>query len=307
MQEFFAIFSQIILPVFVLIGLGVVLQRKFKLDLDTLAKINMYLFVPAVIFVKLYETEFAANIFFQILFFFILLILSLKLLSALISKLFKHSKSMRTAFSNSVLFYNSGNYGIPVNDLVFRGDAFAMSIQIIVLTFQNILTFSYGVVALQSVGGFQWKTIFNYFRTPLFIMIALGASLNYFNVSVPQFIMVPAGYLSDGMVAVALFTLGAQVAFLKINSFNATIAASLMTRLLLGPALAFAIILAFGLEGILAQALLISSAMPTSVNSSIIAQVYKNEPEYAAQVVWMSTLLSSITVCLVIYFANWYF
>lgn len=307
MQEFIIIFTQIILPVFVLIGLGVLLQRKFKMDLDTLAKVNIYLFVPGVIFVKLYETKFMASLFFQLLLLFMLHIILLKLVSMLISRLFRHTKSMRTAFSNSVLFYNSGNYGIPVNDLVFKGDTFAMSIQIVILTFQNILTFSYGVITLQSVRGFQWKVIWDYVKTPAFYMIVLGASLNFLQIKLPDFIMVPAHYIADGMVSIALFTLGAQVAFLKLKSFNLSIVASLLTRLILGPALAFVLILLFGLNGVIAQALMISSSMPTAVNSSIIAQVYKNEPEFAAQVVWISTLLSSITVCFVIYFANWYF
>lgn len=307
MQEFIVIFTQIILPVFVIISLGVLLQRKFKLHLDTLAKINIYFFVPGLIFVKLYETKFTASLLYQLTFFFILLIILLKVVSYVISRIFRHAKSMRTAFSNSVLFYNSGNYGVPVNELVFRGDSFAMSIQVVILTFQNILTFSYGVIVLQSVGGFRWKVILDYVKTPVFYMIVLGASFNYFNVTVPEFIMVPAQYIANGMIPIALFTLGAQVAFLKLNKINPSLIASIISRLLLGPAFAFLLIYIFGLEGMIAQALLISSAMPTSVNSSIIAQVYKNEPEFAAQSVLLTTLLSAVTICFVIYIARLYF
>ncbi|MFK4998120.1 hypothetical protein ACI2OX_14435 [Bacillus sp. N9] len=36
------IFMNIILPVFILIAVGVLLQKKFKLDLYTLAKLNIY-------------------------------------------------------------------------------------------------------------------------------------------------------------------------------------------------------------------------------------------------------------------------
>jgi len=55
------------------------------------------------------------------------------------------------------------------------------------------------------------------------------------------------------------------------------------------------------IEGIIAQTLFIASAMPTSVNSSVIAQEYDNYPELAAELVFLSTLLSSITVVVVIY------
>lgn len=301
MQEFLSILTQILLPIFILISLGIIVHRKFELDLKTLSRLNLYVFVPGIIFVKLYETEFSGQLFLQLLFFFVLLIVILYSLSRLISYFLGHSRGMRTAFSNSNIFYNSGNYGVPVNDLVFKSDPFAMSIQIMILTFQNILTFSYGVIALQSVEKFNWKAVLDYFKTPVFYALVLGIGFNLLNVQVPSFILIPAGYISDGLVAIALITLGAQVAFLKIKSIDRAIAISLILRLIGGPTIAFLIIISFGLNGLVAQALFISSAMPTSVNSSIIAQVYDNEPEYAAQVVWMSTLLSVITVCTTIY------
>ncbi len=39
------------------------------------------------------------------------------------------------------MFFNSGNYGIPVNDLVFRSDPFVMSIQVIMFTLQTYFCF----------------------------------------------------------------------------------------------------------------------------------------------------------------------
>ncbi|MDY0394104.1 hypothetical protein RWE15_05945 [Virgibacillus halophilus] len=47
-------------------------------------------------------------------------------------------KKEKITFSNSVMFFNSGNYGVPVNDLVFKSDPVAMSVQVIMLTLQNI-------------------------------------------------------------------------------------------------------------------------------------------------------------------------
>lgn len=78
---------------------------------------------------------------------------------------------------------------------------------------------------------------------------------------------------------------------------------SLLLRLLIAPALAFILLKFLNLEGVLAQALFISTAMPTAVNSSIIAQEYNNEPQYAAQTVVMSTLVSSLSVTIIIYLA----
>ena len=65
MNAFITIMLDIILPVFVLIGIGAALQRKFSLDLYTLAKINIYFLVPGIIFVKLYEAKLSWDVFQQ--------------------------------------------------------------------------------------------------------------------------------------------------------------------------------------------------------------------------------------------------
>ncbi|WP_250129913.1 AEC family transporter [Jeotgalicoccus sp. WY2] len=73
--------------------------------------------------------------------------------------------------------------------------------------------------------------------------------------------------------------------------------------MLIIPAMALPLLFLFNVDGVVAQAILITTAMPASVNSSVIAQQYSDDPEYAAEIVMMSTLLSAITLPLVIYTA----
>ncbi|MDQ0483642.1 AEC family transporter [Guptibacillus hwajinpoensis] len=294
------VFVDIIVPVFILIGIGVLLHRIFHFDLYTLAKVNIYFVVPGFIFLKLYETAFSLSLFLSVLWFFLILIFVLYFISAGISRLFRYSKSVRATFTNSILFYNSGNYGVPVNDLVFKHDPFAMSIQVIILTFQNILTFSWGIFALKTVEGNKLSAVVGYFKMPVLYAMILGIGFNLLNVDVPEFVLIPANYIADAMVALALVTLGAQVAQLRFAKNLSVVYVSLILRLIMGPAIALAIIYLLGLQGVIAQALLISSAMPTAVNSAIIAQEYENEPELAAQIVLASTVLSMVTVTVVI-------
>jgi predicted permease len=304
MNAFITIMLDIILPVFVLIGIGAALQRKFSLDLYTLAKINIYFLVPGIIFVKLYEAKLSWDVFQQVFIFFALFIVSLYVFSLLASLLFRYNKSMKVAFSNSVLFYNSGNYGVPVNDLVFRHDPFALSIQILILTFQNILTFSYGIFVLKAINGGKLKAALGYFKMPVLYAVLFGVGLNVTNIQLPAFIETPAQYSADAMIAIALLTLGAQMAQLRFSEHLFSVYASVFIRLVCGPVIAFSLVLLLHLDGVVAQALIISSAMPTSVNSSIIAQEYENEPAFATQAVIFSTLLSSVTVSATIYFVR---
>lgn len=304
MIELITILRDIILPVFIVMAIGFILQRKFSMDLSTLSKLNIYFVVPAFIFVKLYSTTFSASLFGYVLLFFVLLVSILYIISILFAKSLRLEKGKKTTFSNSIMFFNSGNYGVPVNDLVFKSDPLAMSIQVIVLTLQNIFTFSYGIFSLQSVNTSKWKAMLGYFKMPVLYAMAAGITLNALHVPIPSFIWVPANYIADAMIALALLTLGAQVARIQFKSGLSTVYSSITVRLIISPVIAGLIIWVFQVEGIVAQALFIASAMPTSVNSAVIAEEYKNHPEFAAQVVLFSTIISAFTVSAVIYLAG---
>ncbi|WP_172370004.1 AEC family transporter [Sporosarcina jiandibaonis] len=307
MMELFIILKDIILPIFVIMALGFVMQTKFDLNIQTLARLNIFFLVPGFIFVKLYSTKISFNLFGNILLFFILYVVILYVISHFIGKAIGLEKGEKTTFSNSTMFFNSGNYGVPVNDLVFKSDPLAMSIQVIMLTLQNIFLFSYGIFSLQSIKVGKLKAALGYFRMPVLYAMLSGVLLNVYNVPIPSFIWVPANYIADAMIALALFTLGAQVAKIKFSTGLTTVYYSLALRLAVGPLIALAIIYIFKVDGIVAQALLIGSAMPTSVNSAVIAEEYNNHPDLAAQIVLFSTLFSAITVTLVIYLARFLF
>ncbi len=304
LAEMLNILLTVVVPIFLMTGLGYVLQKRVKLDLRTLAKLNINVFVPGFIFAKFYKADLAVNLLFSIVIFFIIYIVMLYIVAFALAKIQNLDKGKETTLTNSVLFFNSGNYGAPLNDIVFKSDPLAMSAQVIVLTLQNIFTFTYGVFAIQSVQIGKLKALINYFKMPIIYALLLAIILNYNHIPIPEFMWTTVSYLSDAMIAVALILLGAQIANIKINFRWSSSYIYIFVRLIVGPAIALVIIKCMGLDGIIAQTLFIASAMPTSVNSSVIAQEYDNYPELAAELVFMSTLFSSISVVIVIYLSH---
>ena len=57
---------------------------------------------------------------------------------------------------------NSGNYGLPVSQLIFSHNPVGVSIQIFIVIFQNLLTYSYGIYNLLSATK-QSEVLFNHF------------------------------------------------------------------------------------------------------------------------------------------------
>lgn len=307
MVEFTMILRDIILPVFIIMTIGYILQKKLALDVQTLARLNIYYVVPGFIFVRLASTDIAFDIFMKVIFFIGLFVFILYILSSIVGSLLKLQTGEKVTFTNSVIFFNSGNYAVPVNDLVFRGDPFAMSIQVIVLMLQNIFLFSYGIFSLQSISSSKWKAALAYFKMPVLYAMVGGLLVNAFDITVPSAIWVPANYIADAMIAIALLTLGGQVAQLKLMKGLSTVYVSVALRLLGGPLIALLLIYAFGISGVMAQALLLASSTPTAVNSAVIAQEYKNHPDLAAQIVLFSTLASAFSVSFFIYLGRMLF
>ena len=299
------IFFQIVAPILVLLVVGGFLQKKFQLNVKALASLVTYCFIPAAVFVNIYETSINMSVIVDVTMFIVLFIGSQMILSAVIARLMGLDRMQSAVFKNSVVLINSGNYGIPVAQMIFATQPIGVAIQVILVIFQNMTTYTYGLYNLISTTKSGLEILKEFLRMPLIHALWMGALLNYFNVTIPAPISIPIHYIADAFVAIALITLGAQLAQLKITAmFNKLVLVSAFVRLLVGPAVALLVIWVLKLDGVVAQSLFIASAFPTSRNSSSLALEYDVDADSAAQAVLFSTIVSCITVTVVIYISN---
>lgn len=299
------IFFQIVAPILILLFVGAILQRKFQFNLKALSHLITYCFMPAAVFVNIYETEIELSIVGQLTMFIILFIGSQMILSHYLAKLLKLDRSESAVFKNSVVLINSGNYGIPVAQMIFAAQPIGVAIQVILVIFQNMTTYTYGLYNLISATKSGKEILKDFLKMPIIHALWIGALLNYLNLPIPQTIRIPVDYVAGGFVAVALITLGAQLSQIEMKTmFNKTIFVSCFTRLIVGPAVALLLIWVLGIDGVIAQSLFIASSFPTSRNSSSLALEYDIESATAAQTVLLSTIISCLTVTVVIYMST---
>jgi predicted permease len=301
MNYFSHILINNIIPLSVMIALGSLLYRLFKLDIKTLSKLNFYLFSPAVMLKMLYESSISFAILGQVLLFFAVFFTALFALTEVVIRLRGYESGMRSAMRNSIIFYNSANYAIPLNQLVFVGDAFTLSVQIVIMMMQSLLPNTYGIYSVnsgQKDRRLVWRTILT---MPVVYVIPFAFVLRGFHVPIPTAIYTPLNYVANGFIAMALLTLGVQLGSMTWKLRFSDVLLSNAMRLLVGPLLGFAVVLAFGFHGPLAQALVLSCAVPTSLSSVLLAVEFDNEPEFASQAVFSSTIFSIVTVTFVIY------
>ena len=110
---------------------------------------------------------------------------------------------------------NSGNYGLPVSNLIFSHNPIGVSIQVFILIFQNLLTYTYGIYNILSTTKTFKEIIISFLRLPVFHALILGIIFNYFKLSLPKPILLPLNHLADAFIAIALIVLGDNLPKLK--------------------------------------------------------------------------------------------
>lgn len=290
----FEIFVDIILPIFFIIGCGVLLDRKFKVDLPTMSKLNFYVFVPALVFIKIMDNNIEAGDLRDIIVYAMILMVALYLLSWIISLFTKDKSPVLTMGS---MFYNTGNYGIPLTMLAF-GEKMVPVIAVILMV-QNFVSFSFGIWLLEK-DKHGMKAFLGVFKVPVIYAIIFGFLIKGFNIELYPQIQQPLEYIAGGLIPIALLTLGVQLSRVKLSKNLPRLSQIVVTRLLISPMLAWGIVVLMGFEGALAGMLIITAGLPVAVNVYILSAEYENDEELASQAVFWTTLLSVVSIAVLI-------
>ncbi|SMC90074.1 AEC family transporter [Sporomusa malonica] len=318
MTIFFHILSHNIIPIFLLISLGFLLSKKFDLHIFSLSKLLFYLFVPSFIFVNLYTTELKLDML-KVLLCGVLLLITNDMIARIIAKARKYDVGLTNAFKNSIMFNNSGNIGVSLITLIFGSAPFvidgktpylneAITAQIMILILQNISVNTLGFYNAGRANGSMKDSIKTILTMPAIYVIPLVLIFKSMQIDITAIPVWPTlEYLKNGLVPMALITLGVQLSKTNFDLKNVDIHLSVFTKLIISPLLALIYIQLLGLTGVVAQAVFIAHAVPTAVNTALIAVECDSCPDFASQAVMLSTLFSAITLTLVIYAAQFIF
>ncbi|MDO4534349.1 MAG: AEC family transporter [Clostridium perfringens] len=315
MEIFLFILLHNILPIFVVIIVGFILGKKFKLDVKTLSKLNFYVFVPSFIFTYLYKSDISLKLMNVVLVTALVFIWNL-IIPFIICKVRKHDRDFVGAMTNSIGLFNSGNIGIPLVTLVFSSAPFvidgktpylalALTCQILIMTFQTIMSNTLGFINAGRATVDLKTAIIKVFKMPAIYAIILAFLLKlvpYNLVNIP--IWPSFTYMGDALIPIALITLGIQLSKTKFKLSHPDVYIANFLRLIVSPVVALILIYILGIHGVMAEVLIIALSAPTAVNAALIAVEYDNHPDFVSQAVFTSTLFCSITMTFAIYMAR---
>ena len=293
------IFVNNLLPVFLVIGVGVLLGVTLRPDVKAVSRTTFYALTPCLIFAGLTDTPLDGAQAGQIALFAILATLLTAVVAWLVATALGWRRKRRRAMVLPVLVINTGNFGLSVVLFAFGPEAQARAMIYFVTT--AVMAASVGVAF--AAGGGSWREVLsNLARIPL-LWAAVGALLvGVLGIVVPDLLMRPIRLLGNTAVPMMLVILGLQLAR-SVHTLRSSVGSILLAsalRLLVAPVLAIPVALATGLEGLTYQACMLEASMPAGVTSTVISLEYDLEPEVVTGTVFFSTLCSAVTLAVVI-------
>lgn len=297
---FFQILGSVILPIFLIVGAGWLLDRVFRLDLPTLSKLNFYIFVPALMFVMLLDDRIDARTVGVVSVFTLLHLLLLFGLTWAVGAL-PALRPRRTVLTLGVALNNCGNFGIPLVGLAFvHWPVNPVAILTVIIMVQNLFTFTAGVWLMEREARGGAGVLRSMAKIPVVYVILLALLLNWRHWMPPAPVMHSIRLIGQGLIPIALLTLGVQLSRARLSKALGPVFTVTGLRLLFAPLLAVALLPLFHLDHAVAAILVTAAGFPVAVNLTILSAEYRQDEDLAAQSIFLSTLLSGATLAVLL-------
>lgn len=289
-----------VLPIFLLAGLGWVARTVVNVDVREPAKLAVYLLVPGLIVNSILTSQLQAGEVGKIIAFGLLITAVLVGLTLTIGRLIGWNAAERSASVLGTSFMNAANYGLPVVFFAFGQAGFERAAVFVVL--QSLMYYSVGVF-FAARGRMNWReAVRATFKLPLIWAAAGALVLRLSGVVLPVVVMKPLGLLANSAIGMVLLLLGMQVASIKLRGARSKIAVGTVLRLVASPLIGLVLVALLKPDPLTAKVLVLQSAMPTAVNTTLLAVQFDAEPDLVSGICLVSTLASLGTVTYWVWF-----
>jgi predicted permease len=289
-----SVFVSDIVPIFLIAGVGYLLASKLQANLKTLAHVAFYALAPCFAFRMLSASRMTGPEAGRIAVLAILVAGVMGLLARLAAIPFRLSRAELSGFLLVAMFSNGGNYGLPVVLFAFGNEALAPATVYFVTS--SILTYTAGVFLAASGRRSVSRAILGITRTPAIYGVAAAGLVVTTGISVPAVLLRPIQLLADGAIPVMILVLGMQLQRATKPERPRVVAAAVVLSLVAAPFVALGLTWLLGLTGYARQAGVVLASMPTAVITTILALEFDTAPAFVTNVVFITTLLSPLTL-----------
>ena len=284
------IFS-IIFPILAIVLLGYLYGRRHAPDMAAANKLNIEIFVPALIFDVLSGKEFNLDEYQLLAVGGIAVIFGSGLLAWPIARLLNYQFK---TFVPPMMFNNSGNMGLPLALFAF-GEA-ALPAAVVLFIIENTLHFSVGIKMLDSR-----SSISGLLKSPLLIATLAGLVVAVMHIEIPEVVAIPIEMLGQVSIPLMLFALGVRLIHIDWHAWRIGVIGAIVCPL-------SGVLIALGMGALLSldtsqyAMLVIFGALPPAVLNYMFAERFNQQPEQVASIVMMGNLASMAVIPTVLVF-----
>lgn len=280
----------ILLPVLSIVLIGYLYGRRHAPDMVTVNRINMDLFVPALVFVALAGKDVQLAQYGWLALGAAGVVLGSGLLAWPLARLLGIAP---LTFVPPMMFNNSGNMGLPLIVLAFG--AAALPGAVILFLVEMILHFSLGLWLMD-----RHAPLGKMFRQPVMLATGAGLLVSLSGWALPDALALGLKMLGDVSVPLLLFSLGVRIAGVSWAEWKLGVlgglacpASGLLMAALMQPVLP--------LPANQQAWLWLFAALPPAVLNFLVAEQYRQEPSRVASLVLIGNLMSLLVLPPVLY------
>jgi hypothetical protein len=292
------LFIEVILPVFVIVAAGYLLQRRLQFDLRPLADSSLFLFTPALVLASLLRHQLAAGQIGKFLLFMLAYTAVMAGIAVLLARACGLAGSVTRALVLTTALMNVGNFGLPLVMFAYGAEALEISVLIFVLFSIALGTFAIIVAQDQTSLGAATR---NMLRIPIFHATMLALVCKASGWQPPEFIIRPVELLGQAAVPLMLTLLGMQLAQVRIGSGWGFCGLATLLRLVAGPLVGVVLAGLFDITGLARKVLILQTSTPSAILTLLYAVRYNTRPDLVSGTILMTTLLSAGSLTLILY------
>jgi predicted permease len=294
----FSILWSDIVPIFLIAGAGYLIEHRLSGSARVLSSLAFNVLSPCLIFTQIVNSSMTVADAGRMAAFCILLTAAMGIVARIATGALGIAGKTRTGFVLSVMFSNSGNYALPV--ILFAFGRESLSFASVYFVTSAILVYTAGVFIAAHDGKNLAGTLAGILRVPALYGLAAALLVTMTRVAVPPTLMRPIGMLSDAALPLMILGLGTQLKRATFPKRPAAVLTAVALSLLLAPVIGATLTMALGLYGGARNAAIVISAMPAAVVTTVLALEFDLDTSFVTSVVFLSTLLSPVTLVLLI-------
>lgn len=306
-MDFTAVIYKIgILAIIILVGFTAVktgyLDVKIK---DSLSKLIVKIVLPCLILSSVSSKELEKGVLSEILAAFLMSLFCLAVLyavGALTARLFKIPEGTAKVHRLLTCLGNVSFIGYPVITAMYGEDGFFYAI--IYWLVNDMFLWTFGVFTLQ--GGNSGKAVFKKLINPNTIAFAVAILMLVFGIKLPPLVFDTVNGMGGLTVDLSMIFIGMALADVDIRHAIKKwwIFAVAPLKMIILPILFIYLFKAAGIREIILGAIVLEAAMPAQTVLSILANESGADFEYAACGMFVTTLLSLVTLPFICYMIN---